>query len=109
MQQRGANPPCACAVSFSPVAIFRALVLISVALSAAAAAQTPALSARAWLLLDSASGATLAAHEPALRLEPAALAQLMTAYVAFLAIAEKRIALDDGYRFAGRVRRPHGS
>ena len=82
-------------MSFSPVAIFRALALISVALSAAAAAQTPALSARAWLLLDSASGATLAAHEPALRLEPAALAQLMTAYVAFLAIAEKRIALDD--------------
>ena len=82
-------------MSFSLVAIFRALALIPVALCAAATAQTPALSARAWLLLDGASGATLAAHEPALRLEPAALAQLMTAYVAFLAIAEKRIALDD--------------
>jgi serine-type D-Ala-D-Ala carboxypeptidase (penicillin-binding protein 5/6) len=95
MQQRGANPPCACAVSFSLVATFRVLALIPVALCAAATAQTPALSARAWLLLDSASGATLAAHEPALRLEPAALAQLMTTYVAFLAISEKRIALDD--------------
>ena len=95
MQQRRVNPPCACSVSFSPVAIFRALALISVALSAAAAAQIPALSARAWLLLDGASGATLAAHEPTLRLEPASLAQLMTAYVTFLAIAEKRIAPDD--------------
>jgi D-alanyl-D-alanine carboxypeptidase (penicillin-binding protein 5/6) len=63
--------------------------------AACAQAQAPALSARAWLLLDAASGATLAAYEPDLRLEPASLAKLMTAYVVFIALAERRIALDD--------------
>ena len=82
-------------MSLSPVAIGRALALTSYLLAASAAAQAPALSARAWLLLDGASGATLAAHEPTRRLEPAALVELMTAYVTFLAIAERRIALDD--------------
>ena len=57
--------------------------------------QAPALSARAWLLLDAASSATLAAHEPTLRLEPASLSKLMTAYVVFIALSERRIALDD--------------
>ena len=82
-------------MSLSPVAIGRALALTSYLLTASAAAQAPALSARAWLLLDGTSGATLAAHEPTRRLEPASLVELMTAYVTFLAIAEKRIALDD--------------
>ena len=66
-------------------------------LGPAAQAQSPppALSARSWLLLDVASGAALASHEPTLRLEPASLTKLMTAYVVFIAVAEKRIALDD--------------
>ena len=53
------------------------------------------LSARSWLLLDASSGATLASHQPKLRMEPASLAKLMTAYVVFVALGEKRIALDD--------------
>ena len=57
--------------------------------------QGPALSARSWLLLDAASSATLVAHEPTLRLEPASLSKLMTAYVVFIALSERRIALDD--------------
>jgi serine-type D-Ala-D-Ala carboxypeptidase (penicillin-binding protein 5/6) len=58
-------------------------------------AQGPALSARSWLLLDVSSGTTLATHEAAKRVEPASLVKLMTAYVVFIALAEKRIALDD--------------
>ncbi len=63
----------------------------------AAGAQTPApmLSARSWLLIDASSGTTLASHQPKLRLEPASLAKLMTAYVVFVALGEKRIALDE--------------
>jgi D-alanyl-D-alanine carboxypeptidase (penicillin-binding protein 5/6) len=64
-------------------------------LTASAAAQAPLLSARSWLLLDASSGATLTSHEPSRRLEPASLAQLMTAYVVFIALGEKRITLDD--------------
>jgi serine-type D-Ala-D-Ala carboxypeptidase (penicillin-binding protein 5/6) len=68
---------------------------VALLLGASAQAQAPALSARSWLLLDVASGATLTAHEPTLRLEPASLAKLMTAYVVFITLAEKRIGLDD--------------
>jgi serine-type D-Ala-D-Ala carboxypeptidase (penicillin-binding protein 5/6) len=74
------------------LALVAALLLGS---TAQAQSPPPSLSARAWLLLDVASGATLASHEPALRLEPASLTKLMTAYVVFIALAERRIALDD--------------
>ena len=70
-------------------------LVIALACAGHVRAQAPALSARAWLLLDVASGVTLAAHEPTNRVEPASLAKLMTAYVVFIALAEKRIALDD--------------
>lgn len=69
--------------------------LVACLLTASAAAQAPLLSARSWLLLDANSGATLASHEPTRRLEPASLTKLMTAYVVFIALGEKRIALDD--------------
>lgn len=74
----------------------RAVALLAACLlTASAAAQAPLLSARSWLLLDANSGATLASHEPARRLEPASLTKLMTAYVVFIALGEKRIALGD--------------
>jgi D-alanyl-D-alanine carboxypeptidase (penicillin-binding protein 5/6) len=75
--------------------IRRSLALLLALFANIAFAQAPALSARSWLLIDVPSGATLAAHEPTQWLEPASLAKLMTAYVVFLAVAEKRIALDD--------------
>lgn len=55
----------------------------------------PVLAARAWLLLDASSSKRLAAHAPDLRLEPASLTKLMTAYLVFSAIGEKRFGLDD--------------
>jgi D-alanyl-D-alanine carboxypeptidase (penicillin-binding protein 5/6) len=86
-------------VKSSPVTVSRGIALLTFALLAAGAwAQGPTLSARSWLLLDAASGSTLAAHEPTLRLEPASLAKLMTAYVVFIALAENRIALDDAVK-----------
>ena len=69
--------------------------LALVAFAAVAQAPAPSLSARSWLLVDSASGATLASHQAKLRVEPASLVKLMTAYVVFVALGEKRIALDD--------------
>src|SRR5262245_26392527 len=62
---------------------------------AAAQPTAPTLSARSWLLVDASSGTTLASHASSLKLEPASLAKLMTAYVVFVALGEKRIALDD--------------
>ena len=53
----------------------------------------PTLAARSWLLMDATSGQILASHEPDMRIEPASLTKLMTAYLAFAAVRDKRIDL----------------
>ena len=54
----------------------------------------PAIAARSWLLVDVTTGQLLAASEPDTKVEPASLTKLMTAYLAFNAIKEKKLALD---------------
>jgi len=54
----------------------------------------PALAARSWLLVEAASGQQLAAQAPDQRLEPASLTKLMTAYLAFSALKQGTIKLD---------------
>jgi D-alanyl-D-alanine carboxypeptidase (penicillin-binding protein 5/6) len=69
--------------------------LFSLLVAAAALAQTgPALAARAWTLVDATSGVTLASAAATQRLEPASLTKLMTAYVVFTTLGEKRTRLD---------------
>jgi D-alanyl-D-alanine carboxypeptidase (penicillin-binding protein 5/6) len=69
-------------------------VVLLLAAAGALAQSGPVLAARAWTLVDAASGVTLASSAASERLEPASLTKLMTAYVAFIAIAEKRTRLD---------------
>lgn len=71
-----------------------ALVLLACSIWLPASAADPVLAARAWLLLDANSGQRLAAFEPTARLPPASLTKLMTAYVAFSALTDKRISAD---------------
>ncbi|MFC7298482.1 D-alanyl-D-alanine carboxypeptidase family protein [Herminiimonas aquatilis] len=61
--------------------------------SFAQAIPAPTIAAKSWLLLDSTSNQILASSEPDMRIEPASLVKLMTAYIAFSAIQEKRIGL----------------
>jgi D-alanyl-D-alanine carboxypeptidase (penicillin-binding protein 5/6) len=72
------------------IAAFAATVL---SLSAAMAQSLPApmIAAKSWLLLDSTSNQVLASQEPDMRVEPASLTKIMTAYLAFAAIKEKRL------------------
>lgn len=72
-----------------------ALVLLFLLVPRAIAQPGPTLAARSWILIDATSGARLAAYAPTARLEPASLTKLMTAYVAFNALKEDRIALGD--------------
>jgi D-alanyl-D-alanine carboxypeptidase (penicillin-binding protein 5/6) len=51
----------------------------------------PTIAAKSWLLLDATSGQVLASQEAATRIEPASLTKIMTAYLAFSAIKEKRL------------------
>ncbi|MFC0253550.1 D-alanyl-D-alanine carboxypeptidase family protein [Massilia consociata] len=66
-------------------------------LMATASAQTvpaPSIAAKSWLLLDATSGQVIAAQEPHTRIEPASLTKVMTAYVTFAALRDKKLTLD---------------
>jgi D-alanyl-D-alanine carboxypeptidase (penicillin-binding protein 5/6) len=78
------------------------LALLLAALCAPALAQTPAplfpppppLAAKAYFLLDYTSGQTLASQNADARMAPASLTKLMTAYLAFSALRQKSITLE---------------
>lgn len=72
------------------LAVFVATVL-SLSVAFAQSVPAPTIDAKSWLLLDATSGQVLAAHEPDMRIEPASLTKLMTAYLVSSAIKEKRL------------------
>lgn len=76
--------------------LFAALAVAVLSLSTAFAQVVPAptIAAKSWLLLDATSNQILASNEADVRIEPASLTKLMTAYVAFSAIQDKRIAVN---------------
>jgi len=74
-----------------------AAVAASILVMSAAGAQTvpaPTIAAKSWLLLDATSGQIIAAQDPSARIEPASLTKIMTAYVTFRAIQDKKISVD---------------
>jgi D-alanyl-D-alanine carboxypeptidase (penicillin-binding protein 5/6) len=76
---------------------FIAAIAATVLSLSAAIAQTvpaPTIAAKSWLLLDATSGQVLASQEPDMRIEPASLTKLMTAYLAFSAIKDKKLDLN---------------
>ena len=54
----------------------------------------PAVAARAWISVDVNSGQVLASSAPDTKIEPASLTKIMTAYVVFNALDEKRLTLE---------------
>ena len=77
-----------------------------------ASAQTvpaPAIAAKSWLLLDATSGQVIASQDPHARIEPASLTKVMTAYVAFAAIRDKRLALNQMVTVSTRAWKVDGS
>ncbi|MEX5748547.1 D-alanyl-D-alanine carboxypeptidase family protein [Massilia sp. X63] len=81
-------------------------------LMASASAQTvpaPTIAAKSWLLLDATSGQVIAAQDPNLRIEPASLTKVMTAYVTFRAIHDKRLTLDTMVNVSTRAWKVDGS
>lgn len=74
-----------------------AALATSVMLMTSAVAQTlppPTVAAKSWLLLDATSGQIIASQDPNARVEPASLTKIMTAYMTFQAIKDKKLALD---------------
>ena len=71
--------------------------------------QPPQLRAESFVLLDFASGKVLAERTPDLRLDPASLTKLMTAYVVFHALDQGQIGLDDQVTVSEKAWRTEGS
>jgi serine-type D-Ala-D-Ala carboxypeptidase (penicillin-binding protein 5/6) len=74
-----------------------AAVAASVLLMTAAHAQTvpaPTIAARSWTLLDATSGQVIASQDANMRIEPASLTKVMTAYVVFQALRDKKVTMD---------------
>ncbi|HWU99355.1 MAG TPA: D-alanyl-D-alanine carboxypeptidase family protein [Oxalicibacterium sp.] len=77
--------------------LFAAVAATLLSLSCAFAQTTipsPTINAKSWLLFDASSNQILASNEPDMRIEPASLTKLMTAYVVFDAIQEKRLDMN---------------
>jgi D-alanyl-D-alanine carboxypeptidase (penicillin-binding protein 5/6) len=91
---------------------FVVYLLVFLSLSAQAALPippAPQINARAWLLIDTASGLPLAEKDADARVEPASLTKLMTAYLAFAAIKEGRLKMDQVLPVSEKAWRAEGS
>jgi len=84
--------------------LFAAVFLLS-AFSSANAQFLPAppIAARSWLLLDASSGQIIASRDAETRIEPASLTKLMTAYLTFSALNDKRIDLNQAVNVSTRA------
>lgn len=69
----------------------------------------PTVEAKAYILVDHASGRELASLNADQRVEPASITKLMTAYVAFKALKEGRLRLDEAVPISERAWRAEGS
>ncbi len=76
------------------VRLILAVMLAAACTAHAAALQPPSILAKSWIVGDLSSGQILAAEKPDLRIEPASLTKLMTAYLVFGALREGTLRLD---------------
>jgi D-alanyl-D-alanine carboxypeptidase (penicillin-binding protein 5/6) len=92
--------------------MLRPLLLFVLLCSSAAHAATPpapAIVGRSWVVGDLSSGQVLVAQKADERVEPASLTKLMTAYIVFVALRDKKLALDQQVNVSERAWRAPGS
>ena len=85
------------------------LTLLFCVLAEAAAPQPPAIGGRSWMVGDLSSGQVLAAEKPDERVEPASLTKLMSAYVVYGALRDRKISPEQTVPVSERARRAPGS
>ena len=89
---------------------FLAFFVLILSLSVdAATPQPPAVIGKSWMVGDLSSGQVLASQKPDERFEPASLTKLMTAYVVFVALREKKLSLDQQVNVSPRAWKASGS
>jgi serine-type D-Ala-D-Ala carboxypeptidase (penicillin-binding protein 5/6) len=85
------------------------LVFVAHARAAIPVPKPPAIDAKAYVLIDFQSGRVLAAHNADVQSEPASITKLMTAYIAFEALREKRLSLNEEVLVSENAWRTGGS
>jgi D-alanyl-D-alanine carboxypeptidase (penicillin-binding protein 5/6) len=85
------------------------LVTVPQAIAALPVPPAPQLDARAWLLIDTDSGLPLAEKNADAPVEPASLTKLMTAYLAFSAVKEGRLKLEQTLPVSEKAWKAEGS
>jgi D-alanyl-D-alanine carboxypeptidase (penicillin-binding protein 5/6) len=88
---------------------FFLLMFLLPAFASAQAPQPPQVAGRAWVVADISSGQILASEKPDERFEPASLTKLMTAYLTFAALREKKLTLDQQVTVSEKAWRAPGS
>lgn len=86
-----------------------AFLFLFCALAQAAAPQPPSIVGRSWMVGDLSSGQILTAQKPDERVEPASLTKIMTGYVVYQALREKKISLEQPVKVSERAWRAPGS
>ena len=89
--------------------ILAALLCLFAAAAQAVTPQPPSVVGRSWMVGDLSSGQLLAAHKPDERIEPASLTKIMTAYVVFQALRDKKLAPGQQVNVSERAWRASGS
>jgi D-alanyl-D-alanine carboxypeptidase (penicillin-binding protein 5/6) len=78
----------------SPRALVAAFLLAVVTVAAAQAPQPPEVAAKSYIVLDLTTHQTLAERDADASADPASLTKLMTAYIVFQALREKKLTLE---------------
>ncbi|HYD56255.1 MAG TPA: D-alanyl-D-alanine carboxypeptidase family protein [Burkholderiales bacterium] len=89
--------------------LFALAVLFCCELTQAAAPQPPSVVGRSWVVVDLSSNQVLAAEKADERVEPASLTKIMTAYLVFQALRERKLALAQPVPVSERAGRAPGS
>jgi serine-type D-Ala-D-Ala carboxypeptidase (penicillin-binding protein 5/6) len=85
------------------------LTLCFCVLAEAAVPQPPSILGRSWMVADVSSGQVLASEKPDERVEPASLTKLMTAYVVYGALRDRKLLADQTVQASERALRAPGS
>ncbi len=85
------------------------LTFVSTAFAAVPIPKPPALDARAYVLIDYQSGRVLAGEKADAQMEPASITKLMTGYLVYRAIKERRLGRNDLVTISEHAWRSEGS
>src|SRR5438046_387108 len=91
------------------VRVFLFLAGLACALAHAATPPAPRVMGKAWIVGDITSGQVLLAEKADERIEPASLTKLMTAYIVFGALHDKKLSLEQQVNVSPRAWRAPGS